>query len=193
MHQIKLSTLAVILGLVYALPNVYGVVKPAAFGDMASKFPRYTPIGYVLVILATLWFLCYVNQEDNSDFASFKPHLMVFFALVGIGTCLFVKDFLAVRGLAATFLVLAKLMVDTARWVETEWRLVIVTWAYVMIVAGIWFTVSPWRMRDLLNWANATAQRTRLLSGLRLAFAVFVLVLALTAFRAAESTALAAP
>ena len=83
-------------------------------------------------------------------------------------------------------------MVDTARWVDTEWRLVIVTWAYVMIVGGIWFTVSPWRLRDLLDWANASASRTRLLSGLRLAFAVFVLLLGLTAIRAAEASPLAA-
>jgi hypothetical protein len=192
MHQLKLSTLAAILGLAYALPNIYGLAKPAAFGAMARKFPRYTPAGYVLVIVATVWFLFYVNQEDNSDFASFKRYLMAFFGLVGIGTCLYVKDYLAVRGLAATLLVLAKLMVDTARWVDTEWRLVIVTWAYVMIVAGIWFTIAPWRLRDLLNWANASAQRTRALSGLRLAFAVFVVVLALTAIRAAETSALAA-
>ena len=143
-------------------------------------------------LLATVWFLYYVQQEDNSDFASFKPKLMGLFGLVGLGTCLYVKDFLAVRGLAATLLVLAKLMVDTARWVDTEWRLVIVTWAYVMIVGGIWFTVSPWRLRDLLDWANASASRTRLLSGLRLAFAVFVLLLGLTAIRAAEASPLAA-
>ena len=192
MLHLKLSTLATILGLAYALPNIYGVAKPAAFGAMARKFPRYTPAGYGLVLLATAWFLYYVQQEDNSDFASFKPHLMALFGLVGLGTCLFVKDFLAVRGLAATLLVLAKLMVDTARWVDTEWRLVIVAWAYVMILGGIWFTVSPWRLRDLLDWANASAQRTRLLSGLRLAFAVFVVLLGLTAIRAAEAGALAA-
>ncbi len=191
MQQLKLSTLSVILGLVFALPNIYGLLKPAAFGAAARKFPRYTPAGYVLVILATLWFLYFVNQEDNADFASFKPMLMAFFSLVGLGTCIFVKDFLAVRGAAATMLVLAKLMVDTARWVETEWRLVIVTWAYVMIVAGIWFTVSPWRMRDLLDWANASAQRTRALSAARLGFALLVVVLGLTAIRAAEANAAA--
>jgi hypothetical protein len=191
MLHLKLSTLATVLGLAYALPNVYGLAKPAAFGAMARRFPRYTPAGYLLVLLATAWFLYYVQQEDNSDFASFKPALMAFFGLVGVGTCLFVKDFLAVRGLAATLLVLAKLIVDTARWVDTEWRLVIVTWAYVMILGGIWFTVSPWRLRDLLDWANANAQRTRLLSGLRLAFAVFVMLLGLTAIRAAEANAFA--
>ena len=46
-------------------------------------------------------------------------------------------------------------------------------WAYVFVVAGIWFTITPWKLRDILNWATATESRTRLLSGLRLAFALF--------------------
>jgi len=31
-------------------------------------------------------------------------------------------------------------------------------WAYVLVVAGIWFTVAPWRFRDFLAWGTATEQ-----------------------------------
>ena len=34
--------------------------------------------------------------------------------------------------------------------VETDWRLVLVTMAYVLVFAGMWFTISPWRFRDLI-------------------------------------------
>ena len=115
--------------------------------------------------------------------------MLIGFAAVGIATCIYVRDFLAVRGLAIVFLLLAKLMVDTARWADTEWRLVIVTWAYVLVVAGMWFTISPWRLRDLLNWATATDTRVRVGSGIRLAFGLFVAVLGLTVFRQVEAQA----
>src|SRR4029077_2472084 len=82
----------------------------------------------------------YLSQESISDFAAYKSALLGGFAAVGIASCIFVQDFLAVRGLAVVFLVLAKLMVDTARWNPSEWRLVVVTWAYVLVIAGIWFT-----------------------------------------------------
>ena len=95
-------------------------------------------------------------------------------------------DFLAVRGLAVFILLLAQLMVDTARWEDTQWRLVITIWAYAMVVAGMWFTISPWKLRDMINWDTANEQRTRLLSGIRVAFGVFVLCLGLTVFRVAE-------
>jgi len=189
MPDFKLWTLSILLGLIFGLPHIYGVLKPARYGTALRKFPRYTPAGYLLMIVATLWFLAYVRQESISDFASFKPFLFVLFAAVGVGACLFVKDFLAVRGLAVVFLLLAKLMVDTARWVDTEWRLVIVTWAYLLVLAGMWFTVSPWRLRDLIQWQTANDHRIRVLSGMRLGFGILLIILGATVFRHAEEKA----
>ncbi len=186
MLHLKLSTLAIILGVGFALLNAYGVLKPATFAAAARKFPRYTPVGYVLMLVSTIWFVANVSHEAIADFASFKPALFALFVAVGLGACLFVKDFLPVRGLAVFILLLAQLMVDTARWVETPWRLVITTWAYSMVLAGMWFTVSPWRLRDFLNWATENERRTRILSGVRVAFGVLVLGLGLTVFRTAD-------
>jgi hypothetical protein len=185
----KLSILALLLGLAVAAPQIYGLRNPSGFRVAARKFPRSEPWGWGLMLLGTAWFLWELQNERISDFAAFKPYMFVGFGAVGLGTCLFVRDFLAVRGLAIVLLMLAKLMVDTARWAQTDWRLVIVTWAYVLVVAGMWFTVAPWRLRDLIDWATRTDRRVRVGSGLRLAFGVFVAILGLTVFRAAERPA----
>jgi hypothetical protein len=190
MPEVKLSTLAVLLGLIVVLPNAYGVARPAALAAAARRFPRHIGVGTALMLAATGWFIFNVSHESLSDFARLKTAFFILFAAVGIGSCIFVRDFLAVRGVAVVALLLAKLMVDTARWVDTEWRLVIVVWAYLLVVAGMWFTISPWRLRDLLEWATATEQRTRRLSGLRLAFGLAVILLGLTVYRSAEARGL---
>jgi hypothetical protein len=181
----KLSLLSVALGLGLALPQVYALAKPRDFIVTARKFPRNFPIGVLLMLLGTAWFVWNVKIEPIADFAAFKDQLMIGFAAVGIGSCIFVRDFLAVRGLAVVLLLLAKLMVDTGRphLEESPLVLVIQGWAYVLAIAGIWFTITPWRLRDLLEWATASEQRVRLTSALRLAFAVFILILGLTTFR----------
>ena len=84
--------------------------------------------------------------------------------------------------MAVVLLLLAKFTLDTARWHDSSWRLVLVVWAYLWVVAGIWFTISPWRMRDLLNWATANEQRVRLGSAIRLGIGLFVAILGLTVF-----------
>ncbi len=182
---LQLSTLCIVLGLGAGLPQIYGILNPTAFGAAARKFPRSVPWGVALMLLGTAWFLWNLSQESIADFASYKNVLFAGFAGVGLGTCIFVQDFLAVRGLAVVLLLLGKLMVDTGRpaLLHTQWVLVIQVWAYVLVVAGIWFTISPWRLRDLLAWGTATEQRIRVGCGVRLAFGLFVAALGLTVFR----------
>lgn len=184
MH-IQLSTLAIILGLFMALPQIYGLMKPAAFAAGVRKFPRSLAWGIALMLLATAWFVYYLSLESLSDFSINRAWLLGGFAAVGVAACVYVQDFLAVRGAAVVMLLLAKLMVDTARWADTEWRLVVVVWAYVLVAGGIWFTLYPWHMRDLLNFATANEKRVRLGSAIRLAFGLFVAALGFTVFRGA--------
>jgi predicted signal transduction protein with EAL and GGDEF domain len=182
----RLSLLSILLGVGLGLPQVYGLARPAQLAAAARRFPRSLAAGVMLMLLGTAWFVWLVNYEPIADFSAFKPYMMAGFIAVGVLSCIFVQDFLAVRGLAVVLLLLGKLMVDTGRphLGESPFVLVIQAWAYVLVVMGIWFTITPWRLRDFVNWATATEARTRLLSSLRLAFAAFVLILGLTVFRA---------
>jgi len=182
--KMKLSLLSILLGVGMGLPQVYGLLKPARLAAAARKFPRSLPAGIVLMLLATLWFAWNVNVEPIADFSAFKPYMLGAFIAVGILSCIFVQDFLAVRGLAVLLLLLAKFMLDTGRphLGESPWVEVIQIWAYLFVVLGIWFTVTPWRLRDLINWATATEGRTRFLSLIRLGFAACILTLGLTVF-----------
>ncbi|HEV2691616.1 MAG TPA: hypothetical protein VG347_01840 [Verrucomicrobiae bacterium] len=182
----KLSLLSILLGVGMGLPQVYGLAQPAKFAVAAKKLPRNFALGVALMLLGTGWFIWNVNNEPIADFSVFKPYMIAGFAAVGVLSCIFITDFLAVRGLAVVLLLLGKLMVDTGRphLGESPFVLVIQAWAYLFIVAGIWFTITPWRLRDLLNLATANETRVRIGSGLRLAFALFVVILGLTVFRA---------
>jgi hypothetical protein len=182
--SLNLSWLAIILGLVVAVPQIYGLMNPVAFAAALRKFPRSLPWGYALMLLGTAWFLYNLSQESIADFASYKNILFAAFAAIGIGSCIFVQDFLAVRGLAVVLLLLAKLMADTGRphLGQTVWVLVIQTWAYVMAVAGIWLTVSPWRLRDVLEWDTSNPARFKMTCGLRLVLGLVVAALGVISF-----------
>lgn len=185
MIPISLSTLAVILGLGMGLPQIYGFMNPTGFAAGVRKFPRSVPWGLTLMILGTTWFLWNLGQESISDFATWKNVLIGGFAAVGIGTCIFVQDFLAVRGLAVILLLLAKLMVDTGRQYldKTHWVLLFQAWAYALVIAGIWFTVSPWRLRDFLEWATANDKRIKVGCAVRLGFGLFMAALGILKFK----------
>lgn len=182
----KLSLLSILIGLGMAVPQTYGLAKPSAFAAAARKFPRHIPTGVFLMLLGTVWFVWNVKIEPIADFEAIKKYMMVGFAAIGVGACIFVQDFLAVRGLAVVLLLLAKLMVDTGRphIGETPWIYLFQALAYVFVLAGIWLTIAPWRLRDLLNWATASEKRVKTGSAIRLAFALLLVVLGFTSFRA---------
>jgi uncharacterized membrane protein YwzB len=170
------------MGLFVALVNLAGLLAPDKITGIARKFPRNTIIGYALMIIGTLWFLYNVSIESLADFESMKKFLNMLFIAIAIGTCVFVRDFLAVRGLAIILLLFGKLIVDSARWVDSDWRLVMVVWAYIMIVVGMWLTISPWRMRDWIAYDTATPQRLRIFSAARFAFGILVAILGFVVF-----------
>jgi hypothetical protein len=182
----RLSLLAILLGMGMGLPQIYAFANPQKFAVSVRGFSRNLPVGIFLMLLGTAWFVWNVNAEPVADFAAYKTAMLVAFSAIGILSCFFVQDFLAVRGLAVVLLLLAKAMVDTGRshLGETHWVWVIQGWAYLLVLAGGWFTITPWKLRDFLNWSTATQERIKLFSGIRLAFALFVLILGLTAFRA---------
>ncbi len=182
--NLKLSTVSLLVGLLYAAPQVFGLVRPAQFTEAARRFPRSMRWGWTLMLLGTVWFLFNLSEESIADFAAYKNFLLVGFAGVGIGSCIFVQDFLGARGLAVTLLLLAKTMVDSGRPAlpYTSWALCIQIWAYIFVIAGIWLTISPWRLRDWINWLTANPARLKLVCGANLGLALLVCALGLTKF-----------
>ncbi len=168
------------------LPQIWGLLKPASFGSALRGFPRSEKWGYPLMLLATAWFVWNLKQENISDFAAWKPLMLVGFAAIGVLTCIFVRDFLPVRGLAILLLLLAKVVLDLQRWAGTDWKNVVTVLAYIWVLAGVVLTISPWWLRDWIHWMTVNETRVRIGCGLRLVLALWLIVLGLTVYRADE-------
>lgn len=181
--MITFSTVTIAIGLFYGLLNAYALVNPEGYKKFAVSVPRSLPIGYVLMLVSTAWFLYNVNAEQIADFANYKRIMLGGFGILGVGSCFYLKDYLAARGFAVFLLLLAKLVCDMGRWVESPLRLIVITWAYVWVIAGMWWTISPFRMRDWIEWNVNDAGRLRLLSGLRAVFGFILVGLGATVFR----------
>ena len=178
-----LSTLAIIIGAATCAGSLYALVKPAAVMKQVRAFPRSEPIGFVLMLLGTAWFVYNLNHEAIADFAAYKKYMLTGFAALGVLTCFFVRDYLAVRGLAVCLLLLAWFTLNRTRWEESPARLFLVALAYIWVIAGMWFTISPWRLRDIINWWTANETRFRIGSILKVIVGATILVLGLTAFK----------
>ena len=188
--QVSLANLSIVLGVFWVAVAGYTLAKPVDVGQALRAFPRANAPGYVLMLAATAWFLWNIKIEDMADYREIKHWFYIGFGAVGVGSCIFLRDFLAVRGLAVFMLLLAKLMLDTQRDYMlaapeahmSEWRLVFTVWAYAIIFMCMWWVISPWRMRDLIEWMTAKPSRLVIKSWVRIALGILLIALGLTVF-----------
>jgi hypothetical protein len=181
-HFVPLKAVAIAVGAAIIATRLPGVLKPQAYRDWLRKFPRAVVPGVVFLSIALIWCLIIVNGAREDGMAVPKNVVYLFLVGVYVGLIALKFDFLAVRGLAILLMMIAKVVVDSANQIETPWRLVMTVLAYIWAIVSIWFTVSPYRMRDLIEWATATDGRLRTLSAVGCAFGAFLVALGLFAY-----------
>ena len=188
----NLFVVALLLAAGHALLGGMALASPASFGGSLRRFARNVPAGVVLMLAGTAWFLYNLWSSDLTDFAALRPFLYAAVALVGVGNCLFVQDYIAVRGVSVVALLACDRILDLQRWHKSAgfdpngWlqpKNLVVLWCYVVVVVAIWFVHSPFRLRDALDWVVATPSRLRQVGGASVGFAVLLAAIAVTWLR----------
>ena len=170
----KLFVVALLLAAAHALPGLVAYASPASFGASLRRFARNIPIGVGLMLVGTAWFFYNLYRSDLTDFAAIRPFLYGAVILLGIANCLYVQDYIAVRGAAVVALLLCDKILDWQRWHTTQGfdpqsvlqpKNLIALWCYLLIVLAIWLVHAPYRLRDWLDWASATPGRLQRVGG----------------------------
>ncbi len=176
----KLSEVYVGLGVAHAVAGLILLTRPLAGGAWLKAFPRKVGIGILLMLAGTAWFVWNLYSSEIRDFEEWRPVLYAGFTLLGVGCCIFVQDYLSVRGACVVALLLCDRVLDIRRPSDSPWSLVLSFWSYAVIVCAVWWVGSPWRVRDLTAWLAGSQSRIVRLGGALTAFGVAVALLALT-------------
>ena len=111
MPEISLANLSMILGVMALAKGVYFITAGKKAREMIKAFPRNDNAGYLLILISMVWFLLILKDENMADFEKYRTAFNVFILAAGIGSCLYLKDYLAVRGAAVLMMLIAKLIV----------------------------------------------------------------------------------
>ena len=176
----KLSHIYLGLGALHALAGLALLARPAASGEWLRSFPRKVGLGMLWMLAGTAWFVSNLYRSEIQDFAEWRPVLYGGFGLLGVGCCIFVQDYLAVRGACVVALLVCDVVLDVRRPSDSPWSLALSFWSYAVIVCAVWWVGSPWRVRDLTAWLASSSARLARLGMALLAWGVGLALLALT-------------
>lgn len=115
-----------------------------------AAYPRSIWPGRILLAIDLVWSAYEVSQMHLGGADALKVHL---YWLVPVGIivgAVYLDELLSVRALGGFLLLLAGPILDAARWHPSSWRLVMTILAYLWIVAGLTFLLTPWWFRRIM-------------------------------------------
>ena len=172
-----LSSWCYLLGIVCVLLGGTAVAAPVPVSRVWNALPRDKVAGYVLSTLAWVWAgyaLWVMGLDILMPFKKYIP----FAVLVCIPlTWFWLDNLLPCRALGGLLTLFPYELLHVARVHQSEWRLVVVTLAYLCIVWGMVLLLYPWKLRQVIAWATARPAIFRGIGALHILLGIFLISL----------------
>jgi len=173
-YQLSLHTAGVFAGAFLLIVGFFGLIKPG-FAQVVKQFPRSRIAGVVLLTICLGWTFWLVATIQMGEFASFRRPLLIALPIGYVLTLFFVDEFLAVRALGILCLLVAEPLLDAAFLRYETSRLLVTVFAYLLIVAGMFWVAIPYILRDQINWIARSAFRWRCVHAIELIYGAVIL------------------
>ena len=180
-YHFSLQTAGIVSGAFLILMSLPGLVKPDLIG-VAQKFPRSHLAGVILLSIALVWAFWLVATIEMGEFSAFRRPLLIALPIGYVLTLRFVEEFLAVRALGVLCLLAAEPLLDAAFLRYETSRLLVTVFAYLLIVAGLFWVAIPYVFRDQINWSTRSIFRWRFLHLLAFVYGGVILAFAFTEY-----------
>src|SRR5947199_6650479 len=173
-YHLSLHTAAIFAGAFLVVVGVLGLVKPD-FARLLKQFPRSRIAGVVLLTVCLVWTMWLVATIQMGEFAAFRRPLLIALPVGYVLALFFVDEFLAVRALGILCLLAAEPLLDSAFLRYETSRLLVTVFAYLLIIAGLFWVAIPYVLRDQINWTARSVFRWRCLHAIALVYGCVIL------------------
>lgn len=163
-YHLSLQTAGILAGLFLLLVSLPGLVRPELSRKWAISLPRSQVAGIVLLSLAFLWSFWLLATMEMGEFSAFRKPLLIILPIGFFLVLRFVEEFLAVRALGILFLLAAEPLLESAFLRYETSRLLVTVFAYILVVAGLFWVTMPYLLRDHITWSTGSAGRWRALN-----------------------------
>jgi hypothetical protein len=174
-YHLSLQAAGIIAGIFLLLVSIPGLVKPEMMRKLAQRFPRSRAFAVALLTIDGIWSFWLLATMEMGEFSTFRRPLLIALPIGYFLALRFVNELLAVRALGILLLLSAEPLLDAAFFRYEPSRLLVTTFAYLLIIAGLFWVTMPYLLRDQLQWSTRSAGRCRLLHGALLIYGAVIL------------------
>jgi hypothetical protein len=180
-YHLSLHTAGIIAGAFLVLIGLIGLISPG-LATVAQRFPRSRVAGILLLTIVLIWTLWLIATIQMGEFSGFRRPLLIALPIGYVLVLWFVDEFLAVRALGMLCLLAAEPLLDAAFLRYETSRMAVTVFAYLLIIAGLFWVSIPYLLRDQINWGTRSTLRWRCLNALALIYGGVILTFAFTQY-----------
>src|SRR6266851_2141544 len=180
-YHLSLQTVGIIAGAFLILISLPGLLKPD-LASVAQRFPRSRVAGVILLTADLVWSFWLLATMEMGEFSAFRRPLLIALPIGYVLVLRFVDEFLAVRALGILCLLAAEPLLDAAFLRYETSRLLVTVFAYLLIIAGLFWVAVPYILRDQIDWGAQSVFRWRCLHAIALIYGGVILSFALTRY-----------
>jgi hypothetical protein len=180
-YHLSLHSAGIVAGAFLIVLGLIGLTKPDV-ARVVKRFPRSRVAGVVLLTICLVWTLWLLATIQMGEFSSFRRPLLIALPIGYVLALFFVDEFLAVRALGILCLLAAEPLLDAAFLRYETSRLLVTVFAYLLIIAGLFWVAIPYILRDQINWIARSAFRWHCLHAIELIYGGVILGFAFTQY-----------
>lgn len=180
-YHLSLQTAGIIVGAFLILISLPGLINPD-LSSLAQRFPRSQVAGAVLLTLCLVWTFWLVKTIPMGEFSSFRKPLLIALPIGYLLALRFVDEFLAVRALGILCLLAAEPLLEAAFLRYEASRLLVTVFAYLLIVAGLFWVAAPYLLRHQIDWSARSVFRWRFVHAIAFIYGGVILGFAFTQY-----------
>jgi len=181
-YDLNLQTVGMVAGSLLVLLALPGFLKPALVQNWLKRFPRSGVAGIVLLSLVLVWSFWLLATMEMGEFSSFRRPLLVVLPIGYLRVLRFVEEFLAVRALGILCFLGAEPLLEAAFFRYETSRLFVTVFAYLLILAGLFWVTMPYLLRDQINWSAQSNMRWRTVHSIAAVYGLTILGCAFTRY-----------
>jgi hypothetical protein len=181
-YDFSLQAMGIVAGVVLIIIGVPGLARPGLVQNLAKRLPRSFLAGVILLTIALIWSFWLLKTMEMGEFAGFRRPLLIALPIGYALVLRFMDEFLAVRALGILCLLAAEPLLDAAFFRYEASRLFVTVFAYLLVVAGLFWVTMPYLLRDQINWIARNSNRWKIIHGVAVAYGIIVLALAITQY-----------
>src|ERR1051326_6924464 len=181
-YQFSLQAVGLVAGAILVLIGLPGLVRPVGVQTFAKRLPRSMMAGVILLTIDLIWAFWLLSTMEMGEFATFRRPLLVALPIGYLLVLRFLEEFLAVRALGVLCLLAAEPLLGAAFFRYEPSRLLVTVFAYLLVVAGLFWVTMPYLLRDQIDWMTRQNSRWKLLHGAAVLYGAIIFAFALTQY-----------